>query len=139
MDHFDSIFTLFTAEIESRDGTNVIVVPDRELKVGELEAGKTYRVAILPQANRSGPTMSDSPSSRQQSRANSPPPVDEGEVLEVEIDDVGEQDDGIARIGPGYVVFVPDTDIGDRVTIEITEIRDNFAFAEVVEREPLSE
>ncbi|WP_345779738.1 TRAM domain-containing protein [Haloplanus halobius] len=40
----------------------------------------------------------------------------------------------MARIGPGYVVFVEETQPGDHVKIRVTEARDNFAFAEVVDR-----
>jgi predicted RNA-binding protein with TRAM domain len=61
--------------------------------------------------------------------------VSEGEVLEVDIEDMGRQGDGIARIGPGYVVFVSDTNVGDRVRVRITSTRENFAFAEPVTSE----
>lgn len=140
----DDLFTVFSAEIEFRDGMPVVDVPERELSVGNLEAGESYRIAVLPQTtSRSddGTTSSTStsPSGHGTSRGASNPPVEEGETLEVEIEDVGDQGDGIARIGPGYIVFVPDTVIGDRVTITITQARDNFAFAEVLEHEPVSE
>lgn len=61
------------------------------------------------------------------------PPVSEGETLRLEIEDVGDQDDGIARVGPGYVVFVPDTEIGQQPLVRVTTVRENFAFAEIVE------
>ena len=48
---------------------------------------------------------------------------------------MGDQGDGIARVDRGYVVFVPDTELGDRVTVRITETRENVAFSEVVKRE----
>lgn len=136
----DDLFTVFSAEIEFRDGVPVVEVPDRELSVGNLEAGGTYRVAILEQTSSStADEGSTEPTSRRsESRGESQPPVEKGETLEVEIEDVGDQGDGIARIGPGYIVFVPDTEIGDRVRIEITQARDNFAFAEVLEHEPVS-
>jgi len=60
------------------------------------------------------------------------PPIDEGDIREVEIEDLGEKGDGIARIPPGYVVFVENTSPGDRVRIKISDARDNFAFAEVI-------
>jgi len=31
-------------------------------------------------------------------------------------------------------VIAPDTEVGERVTVEITDVRANVAFAEVVER-----
>jgi predicted RNA-binding protein with TRAM domain len=60
--------------------------------------------------------------------------VDEGETREVEIEDIGEQGDGITRVERGFVVIVPDTEQGERATVEITDVRENVAFAEVVER-----
>lgn len=136
----DDLFAVFSAEIEFRDGMPVVDVPERELTIGNLEAGERYRVAVLPQTTSSAPDdgSTESTSDRSPSRKDSTPPVEKGETLEVEIEDVGDQGDGIARIGPGYIVFVPDTVIGDRVTIEITQARDNFAFAEVLEHEPVS-
>lgn len=135
----DDLLTVFTADITSQDGRPVVGVPERELAIGDLEIGETYRVAILPQKNRSGTADSDPYPARQQTPDESTPPVEEGETLNVEIEDVGDQGDGLARIGPGYVVFVPDTSIGDRVTIKITQARESFGFAEVVEHEPVSE
>jgi predicted RNA-binding protein with TRAM domain len=52
----------------------------------------------------------------------------------VEIDDLGEQGDGITRVDRGYVVIVPDTEQGERVRIRISDVQRNVAFAEVVER-----
>jgi predicted RNA-binding protein with TRAM domain len=61
------------------------------------------------------------------------PPVAEGETLQVEIEGLGEQGDGLAKVGPGYVVFVSDTEIGQQPVVRITAARDTVAFAEVVE------
>jgi predicted RNA-binding protein with TRAM domain len=62
------------------------------------------------------------------------PPVTEGETLEVEIESMGEKGDGLARVGPGYVVFVSDTEVGQQPLVRITAARENVAFAEVVEQ-----
>ncbi len=124
---------LYSAKLE-RDGSRAVFsVPEHELEVGDLAVGDRYRVAVIPTDGQS--TTNREPP---RSRSGGEPPVEEGETREVEIEDVGDQGDGIARIGPGYVVFVPDTAVGDRVTVEINEARDNFAFGEVVEGEPLS-
>ena len=48
------------------------------------------------------------------------PPVSEGETLQVEIEGLGEQGDGLARGGPGYVVFVSDTEVGQQPLVGIT-------------------
>ncbi len=53
--------------------------------------------------------------------------------LEPEIEDLGKQGDGIARVERGYVIIVPDTEVGERVKIEVTEVKSNFAVGEVVE------
>lgn len=133
----DDLLTLFTATIEDQDGTPVLQIPEQELELGTLTTNDTYRVALLntPDTNGGSP---DNTSSTNKRSASSGPPVTEGEELNVEIEDVGEQGDGIARVGPGYVIFVPDTNLGDRVTIKITKTRDNFGFGEVVTPEPVT-
>lgn len=135
MEISEDAYTVFTGEIESGPPPT-IRVPDRELEIGGLEVGERYRIAILPPVG-SEETVNAAPQGRRRSQDD--PPVAAGESLEVEIEDMGEQGDGVAKIGPGYVIFVPETGIGDRVTIEITEARENFAFAEVVEPEPVSD
>jgi predicted RNA-binding protein with TRAM domain len=52
----------------------------------------------------------------------------------VDIEDIGDQGDGVTRVERGFVVIVPDTKQGERVTIEITDVRQNVAFADVIER-----
>lgn len=66
-------------------------------------------------------------------RTSNQPPVTEGETFQLDIKDIGDQGDGLARVGPGYVVFVPDTEIGHQPLVRIETIRENFSFAEVVE------
>lgn len=56
----------------------------------------------------------------------------EGEEYNVEIEDIGSEGDGIARI-EGMVVFVPDVEIGDKVKIKLTRVLRTLAFGEVVE------
>ncbi len=136
----ETLLTMYSGQIEDRNGTPVVSLPARELDMGNLEVGETYRIAILAKADGQGtqePVESSGRRDRQDSGSEEPP-VEEGELKEVEIEDTGEQGDGIARVGPGYVVFVADTNVGDRVTVRITQARENFAFAEVVEAEPVS-
>jgi len=59
-------------------------------------------------------------------------PVEEGETYDVTIQDVGRQGDGIVRI-EGFVVFVPNTNVGDEVEIKVERVLPKFAFATVVE------
>ena len=139
IDSSAEMLTLFSAEIDTDEGPPSVTVPEQELTVGELDADTSYRVAIYPMAGHSPSNSHDSSSNSQRSQETSPPPVEQGDTREVEVEDVGDQGDGIARLGPGYIVFVPDAGIGDRVKINITEARENFAFAEVVEHEPVTD
>ncbi len=61
------------------------------------------------------------------------PPVEEGEKYDVEIEDMGKEGDGLAKIND-FVVFIPDTDVGDKVTIEITKVLHTMAFGEVKDK-----
>ncbi|TMT81603.1 TRAM domain-containing protein [Haloterrigena sp. H1] len=63
------------------------------------------------------------------------PPVEESERRTVTIEDVGEQGDGIARVERGYVIIVADAELGDHVVIEVTNVRQSVAFADVVEQQ----
>lgn len=135
----ENLLTMYSGEIEKRNGEPVVRLPDRELDMGNLSVGETYRIAIFAKADGRDPARAASTDrGRSREEGSAEPPVSEGELREVEIEDTGEQGDGIARVGPGYVVFVSDTSVGDRVTVRITQARDNFAFAEVVEAEPVS-
>lgn len=59
------------------------------------------------------------------------------DVVVVENDKKAPDRNGVARIG-GLVVFVPDSQPGERVVIRITERRPRFARSEVLERKSLS-
>lgn len=62
---------------------------------------------------------------------NGAQPVAEGETYDVEIIGIGGEGDGIAKID-GYVLVVPDTSIGDHVTVKIESTTPNVAFTSVV-------
>ncbi|SFR35416.1 23S rRNA Um-2552 2'-O-methyltransferase [Halogeometricum rufum] len=59
-------------------------------------------------------------------------PVATGDELDVVIDDVGSEGDGIAKVD-GYTLFVPGTEAGDEVHVRVTDLKPNFGFAELVE------
>jgi 23S rRNA (uridine2552-2'-O)-methyltransferase len=59
-------------------------------------------------------------------------PVAEGDTRDVTIEATGEDGDGIAYV-EGYTLFVPDTGVGDEVTVEITDVKPRFGFATRVE------
>ncbi|MBV0926397.1 TRAM domain-containing protein [Halomicroarcula limicola] len=125
---------LFSAEVEESGESFVVDVPENEIQTGDLEAGKTYRVALFATESSPQPRSAGS-----QSDGVQEPPVEEGETRRVEIEDIGEQGDGIALVERGYVVIVPDAELGERVAVEIHNVQVNVAFAEVAERLPLDE
>jgi len=59
------------------------------------------------------------------------PPVKVGDIRKVRIENIGSGGDGIARID-GYVVFVPNTNVNDEVTIKIVKVLKSYGFAEVI-------
>lgn len=129
----DKLLCLFSGTVEERDGRYIIEVPKREFDLGALQEARIYRTALLSHASQeSSEQENEEP---EQGRGPPGPPVDEGERREVEIEDLGDQGDGIARVERGYVIIIPDTEKGERVTVEITEVQQNVAFAEVVERQ----
>jgi predicted RNA-binding protein with TRAM domain len=132
MEISEQLRCLFSANIEEQDESYVIKVPEQEIRVGDVAEGETYRVAVLPSPSTDEGEEAHAESKRE--RGPQTPPVEEGEQRTVEIEDIGEQGDGIARVERGFVVIVPDTEDGERVTVEITDVRENVAFAEVVER-----
>jgi 23S rRNA (uracil1939-C5)-methyltransferase len=60
-----------------------------------------------------------------------PAPVAAGQEYDVKIEDTSRQGDGIARI-KGFVIFVPQTKVGDEVKIKVETVRQKFAIASVV-------
>ena len=130
----ENLLCLFSATIEREDDEAVIRIPKSEVDLGTVEDGETYRVAIAAQSH----TESPSTPSRSVDRQRPEPPVEEGEQRDVEIEDIGEQGDGIARVERGYVIVVPDAEVGERLTVEITDVKRNVAFAEIVKRYTVS-
>lgn len=128
----DQLRCLFSATVEERGGSFVVEVPEQEIQLGDLQDGETYRVALFE--SPSTDEADDTEREPQPNQGPQTPPVEEGEQRTVEIEDIGEQGDGITRVERGFVVIVPDTEQGERVTVEITDVRQNVAFAEVVKR-----
>ncbi len=118
------LLSLFSSRVEWRDGSYIIEVPENEIDEGHINEGETYSIGIIE-----GTDEGENKGVRLQ------PPVEEGEMRYVEVEDIGKQGDGIARVERGYVIIVPDADIGDRVKVEIEEVKENFALAKVIEEE----
>jgi predicted RNA-binding protein with TRAM domain len=132
MEISDQLRCLFSAKVEKKRGAYVVEIPKRELEVGEIQQGETYRVGLL--STQSTDETEDTETVPDRQRGPQKPPVEEGEQRTVDIEDIGDQGDGITRVERGFVVIVPEAKQGERVTIEITDVRQNVAFAEVVER-----
>jgi 23S rRNA (uridine2552-2'-O)-methyltransferase len=56
-------------------------------------------------------------------------PVRAGDELEVEIEDVGREGDGIAKV-EGFTLFVDGAAEGETLRIRVTDVKPRFAFAE---------
>lgn len=132
MEISDQLRCLFSATVEEHGDSFVIEVPKQEIQLGDLHQDETYRVAVLPSPATDDTNDTNADSHPEQGPQT--PPVEEGEQRTVEIEDLGDQGDGITRVERGFVVIVPDTEQGERVTIEISDVRENVAFAEVVQR-----
>jgi predicted RNA-binding protein with TRAM domain len=128
----DRLRCLFSATAKERDGSYVVEVPEQEIQRGVIQQDETYRVAVLP--SKATTEIDDRDGEPQYEQGPQKPPVTEGDHRTVEIDDIGDQGDGIARVERGFVVIVPDTEQGERVSVEIADVRENVAFADVVER-----
>ncbi|MFB6085368.1 MAG: TRAM domain-containing protein [Halodesulfurarchaeum sp.] len=132
MEISEQLLCLFNGEITETDDGYVVEIPEREIENGTIDPESIYRVAII--ARGEGPaetteqTETGVPSEPQ-------PPVEVGEIRYVEIEDIGKQGDGIARVERGYVIIVPGAEMGERVKVEISEVKSNFAVGEVIEAE----
>ncbi|MFB6153927.1 MAG: TRAM domain-containing protein [Halodesulfurarchaeum sp.] len=129
MEISDELLCLFNAEVTSSEDGYVVEIPRREVETGTIEPGNIYRIAVIERSAATGVeegAESDVPPEPQ-------PPVEEGEIRYVEIEDIGKQGDGIARVERGYVIIVPGVEVGERVKVEITEVKSNFAVGEVIE------
>jgi len=136
----DSLRSVFSATVQERDGAYVLEIPIGELTHDAVTSGETYRVAMLSSpASRERHEDASSQSTRSgNDRQHGPPepPVEKGEIREVTVETLGDQGDGIAKVERGYVVIVPDAQPGDEPTIEIDDVRQNVAFASVVDPDP---
>ncbi len=130
MEISDKLLCLFNGDVRAEGDKYVVEVPRREVETGTIDPGETYRIALISRDAPTGESESSSaPSSEPQ------PPVEVGELRYVEIEDIGKQGDGIARVERGYVIIVPGAEVGERVKVEITEVKSNFAVGEIIEED----
>ena len=132
MEISDELLCLFNGEVTTTEDGYVVEIPDREVENGTIDPDSVYRIAIIARGGESSPTTEPTettvPSEPQ-------PPVEEGEIRYVEIEDIGKQGDGIARVERGYVIIVPGAEMGERVKVEISEVKSNFAVGDIIEEE----
>ncbi len=129
MEISDELLCLFNGEVTVTDDEYVVEIPRREIENGTVDPGEIYRIAIISRREGGADTQSEDTTVPPEPQ----PPVEEGEIRYVEIEDIGKQGDGIARVERGYVIIVPGADMGERVKIEITEVKSNFAVGEIIE------
>lgn len=135
----DSLRLLFETTVEEEGDRYIVSIPDELVENGTVSPDQLYRVALLG----SGATATDAapdaptdtepaPAPRAEPNETQGPPVEEGETRTVSIDTLGDQGDGIAKVERGFIVIVPGTKPGDRVEVEITDVKETVAFAETV-------
>ncbi|MFC6723416.1 TRAM domain-containing protein [Halobium palmae] len=119
-----------------QNGSYVIEIPRQEIEQGGISPGDLYRIGVLThQSSSPRPTENENEtrsSSRSDSDRQQGPPVNEGDTIEVTIETLGEQGDGIAKVERGYVIIVSGGQPGDTVLVEIENVRENVAFAEII-------
>jgi 23S rRNA (uridine2552-2'-O)-methyltransferase len=99
------------------------VKPLREDMEGEFE----YVRAVHPRASRD-----ESSELYLVAKNRLTAPVRTGDVLDVEIGDVGSEGDGIAKV-EGFTLFVPGAETGDELRVKVVDVKPRFGFAERVE------
>jgi len=68
---------------------------------------------------------------RRQSNYGGPKPVEIGKEYDVQVTERSDRGDGIARI-QGFVIFVKNGKMGDKVKVKVTSVGNRFAIAEIV-------
>ena len=125
----DSLRSMFTGQIQESEDELILEIPKEEIDQRTISPRHTYRIALLaptatpPDETNSGQT---------DKRRNLNPPVSEGDICDVTIEDLGSKGDGIARVERGFVVIVPGVSPGDEPTVEIQRVNESVAFATIV-------
>ena len=101
--------------------------PDTDDLRSEVEAEFEYARTIHPEASRDA-----SSELYLVGKGRVTAPVAEGDRLEVDVVDEGDEGDGIAKVD-GYTLFVPGADAGETVEVRVTDLKPRFGFAEPVD------
>ncbi len=59
--------------------------------------------------------------------------MEKGQILEIKIDDMSGEGQGIGRAADGFVVFVPGAVVGDTARVQLTKVKKRYAFSELME------
>jgi len=136
LDHARSVhlarqaFELATDLLDAGGDLAVKVFDGRDLDTLEAEIGREFEYVrqLRPDASR------DSSSELYLVAKNRlTGPVRPGDELTVEIEGVGDEGDGIAKI-EGFTLFVPGTSEGETVDIVVDDVKPRFGFAEPIEQ-----
>ena len=101
--------------------------PDTDDLRSEVEAEFEYARTVHPEASRDA-----SSELYLVGKGRVTAPVAEGDRLEVDIEDEGDEGDGIAKVD-GYTLFVSGADAGETVEVRVTDLKPRFGFAESVD------
>lgn len=123
----EKMHCLYSGTVTPADDNYIIEIPAVEIETGTVPPDGTVRVAILPQKDTATTTTHQS--------SYSEPPVSEGERREVTIEDIGSAGDGIAYLDRGYILFVPETELDETVSVEVERVMQRFAVAAVLDDE----
>ena len=135
LDHARSVYLARTAfetalELLAPGGDFVAKVfegPDTDELRADIDAEFEYVRTIHPDASRDA-----SSELYMVAKGRLTAPIREGDRIEVDIEDVGREGDGIAKV-EGYTLFVPGTEPGDTVEVEVTDVKPRFGFGERAE------
>jgi 23S rRNA (uridine2552-2'-O)-methyltransferase len=134
LDHARSVglardaFTVARAVLDTGGDLAVKVFDGRDLDAlqADVESAFEYVRQVRPEASR------DSSSELYLVAKNFlTAPVRAGDVVEVAIEDTGSEGDGIARV-EGFTLFVEGADEGDSLTVEVTDVKPRYGFADPV-------
>ncbi len=64
-------------------------------------------------------------------RSDPAAPVEAGKEYDVKIEDIAREGDGIGRV-EGFVIFVPGTEVGDQIKVQIDRVLRRFAIGHKV-------
>lgn len=123
----EKMLCMFTAAVSEKNGSYVIEVPKSEVEFGTIEPNTPFSIGVFDQAEDNELVNTDGKVNNRPT-----PPVEKGDNRTVEIESIGDQGDGIAKVDSGFVLIVPGTELGDEVEVEITKVNQSFAIAEPV-------